>query len=278
MPGPEDDDQDDTLDLTEDMEVQDDDQSADDTADDQSGDDDQERVTFEDEADADQPDDNSVVRTMRQQLRDKDKRIRELEKTSAPAKIDIGDKPTMESCGFDEDEFESQLDAWKERKSAADRQEQSQVEQDREINEAWQQDLSTFEQKKGALAFEDRDDAIDTVAASLDLVQQAVIVKAANNAALFYYALSKSPGKLEELRKIKDPVKMAAAVARMEGAVKVVKGRKAPDPDRPLRGSAQMPGGADKLRDKLEAEADRTGDRTKLQRYDREQRAKNEAK
>jgi hypothetical protein len=168
----------------------------------------------------------------------------------------------------------AQLDAWKERKSAAERQEQSQVEQDREINEAWQQDLSTFEQKKGALSFEDRDDAIDTVAASLDLVQQAVIVKAANNAALFYYALSKSPGKLEELRKIKDPVKMAAAVARMEGAVKVVKGRKAPDPDRPLKGSASMPGGADQQLEKLEKQAAKTGDRTALIAYKKQLRDK----
>jgi hypothetical protein len=127
--------------------------------------------------------------------------------------------------------------------------------------------LTAFEQKKGRLEFEDRDEAISSVQSSLDLVQQAVIVKAAADPALFLYALSKSEAKRDELAKIHDPIKMAAAVARMEGAVKVTKGRKAPDPDRPARGSASMPGGTDKQLEKLEKEADRTGDRTKLIAY-----------
>jgi hypothetical protein len=54
----------------------------------------------------------------------------------------------------------------------------------------------------------------------------------------------------------------------MEGAVKVTKGRKAPEPDRPLSGSAKMPGGADKELEKLEKEAARNGgDRSKIIAY-----------
>jgi hypothetical protein len=149
----------------------------------------------------------------------------------------------MADCGFDEDEFEAKLEQWKERKAAADQQKAKQDEDNQKINEAWQTDLAAFEQKKGRLEFEDRDEAISSVQSSLDLVQQAVIVKAAADPALFLYALSKSEAKRDELAKIHDPIKMAAAVARMEGAVKVTKGRKAPDPDRPARGSASMPGG-----------------------------------
>lgn len=272
---PSDDDQDDTLDLTKDMEAQGDDDLIVGAEDDEDGDDEQERVTFADEEEADdQQGDNSVIRDMRRELRETKQKLREVETRSAPARVEIGEKPTMESCGFDEDEFEKQLDGWKERKAAADRQEQSHVEESRQINEAWSRDLTVYEQKKGALSFEDRDEAIETATASLDLVQQAVVVKAAVDPALFLYALSKSPAKLAELSKIKDPVKMAAAVARMEGAVKVVKGRKAPDPDRPLRGSAAMPGGADKQLEKLEKDAQRTGDRTKLIAYKKDQKAK----
>jgi hypothetical protein len=98
-----DDDQDDTLDLTEDMEVQDDDQSADDSGDDQSGDDDQERVTFEDEADADQPDDNSVVRRCASSFATRTSAFG-AGKTSAPAKIEIGPKPSLYDDGIDGDE------------------------------------------------------------------------------------------------------------------------------------------------------------------------------
>jgi hypothetical protein len=211
---------------------------------------------------------NSTVRQMRQALREKDKRIKELEQSSAPKPIDVGEKPTLAGCDFDEERYEAELDAFKERKAAADRQTQTQAEQNRAANEAWQQDLSEFEQKKGALQFDDRDDVIDTATGSLDMVQQAVVVKAAANPALFLYALGKSEAKRAELSKIQDPIKLAAAVARMEGAVKVTKGRKAPEPDRPLSGSAKMPGGADKELEKLEKEAARNGgDRSKIIAY-----------
>jgi hypothetical protein len=109
---------------------------------------------------------------------------------------------------------------------------------------------------------------VETATLSLDMVQQAVIVKAAADPALFLYALGKSEAKRAELAKIQDPIKLAAAVARMEGAVKVTT-RKAPAPDRAQRGSAPMPGGADKELEKLEKEADRTGDRTKVIAYKR---------
>lgn len=266
-------DDDEPLELTEEMEVPA--KTGDEAnAGEEEGDDEQERVTFADEEGDEPVEENSVIRQMRAELKEERRRRLEAEQKSAPAKIEIGDKPTMEGCGFDEDVFETELDAWKERKAAAERQETSQAEENRKINEVWQADVAAFEQGKATLTFEDRDEAIETATASLDLVQQAVIVKAANDPALFLYALSKSPAKLAELGKIKDPVKMAAAVARMEGAVKVVKGRKAPDPDRPERGSASMPGGPDKQLEKLTKDADRTGDRTALIAYKKGQKAK----
>lgn len=272
-------DQDDTLDLTEDMELKDaEDQAAE--GDEEEGADEQERVTFADEEEGEPTEENSVIRQMRAELKEERRRRLEAEQKSAPAKIEIGDKPTMEGCGFDEDVFETELDAWKERKAAADRQETSQAEENRKINEAWQADVSSFEQKKGALSFEDRDEAIETVTASLPRNwQSAAIIKAANDPALFFYALSKSPAKLAELSKFEDPIKMAAAVARMEGAVKVVKGRKAPDPDRPERGSASMPSGPDKQLEKLEKEAAASGgDRTKIIAYKAKQAEKAKGK
>jgi hypothetical protein len=262
----------------EDDELQDDESGEDDTeggsSDDDGevgdGDDDgPAQVGFADEEpDKDQPGESSTIRDMRQKLRDKEREVAELRKASAPKPIEIGEKPTMAECGFDEDEFEAKLDRWKERKAAADRQVAQQDEDNRKINEAWQQDLSAFEQKKGRLDFEDRDAAIETVATSFPRPWQfAAIVKAAADPALFLYALSKSEAKRDELAKFEDPIKMAAAVARMEGAVKVTKGRKAPAPDRAQSGSASMPGGSDKQLEKLEKEADRTGDRSKLIAY-----------
>jgi hypothetical protein len=225
-------------------------------------------VAFEGEEPEAEPE-NSTVRQMRQALREKDKRIKELEQSSAPKPIEVGEKPTLAGCDYDEDKFAEELEAFKDREAAAKRQSATQAEQSRKANEEWQADLGAFEQKKAALAFEDRDDAIDTATTSLDMVQQAVVVKAAVDPALFLYALGKSEAKRSELAKIQDPIKLAAAVARMEGAVKVTT-RKAPAPDRPLSGSGKLPQGGDKELEKLEKEADRTGDMTRLINYKRE--------
>jgi hypothetical protein len=210
-------------------------------------------VAFEGEEPEAEPE-NSTVRQMRQALREKDKRIKELEQSSAPKPIEVGEKPTLASCDYDEDKFAEELEAFKDRESAAKRQSESQAEQNRRANEAWQQDLSAFEQKKAALVLDDRDDMIDTATSALDMVQQAVVVKAAADPALFLYALGKSEAKRAELAKIQDPIKLAAAVARMEGAVKVTT-RKAPAPDRPVSGTARMPGGVDKEIERLEKKA-----------------------
>jgi hypothetical protein len=48
--------------------------------------------------------------------------------------------------------------------------------------------------------------------------------------------------------------------------------RKAPAPDRPLRGSATMPGSADKELEKLEKKAAATGERTALIAYKKQLR------
>jgi hypothetical protein len=265
---------DEPLELTEEMELNPDDESEeqredepDPSANDEA--DEQTVVAFEGEEPEKEPD-SSTIREMRQRLREKDRELSELRKASTPKAIDVGEKPTLAGCEFDEERFETELDAWKDRKAAADRQQQSQAEQSRAANEAWQQDLNTFEQKKAALEFDDAADAIESATLALDMVQQAVIVKSAQDPALFLYALSKSPAKAAELAKIQDPIKLAAAVARMEGAVKVTKTRKAPAPDRPLSGSGKLPEGADKKLEQLERESDRTRDMTKLIAYKRE--------
>jgi hypothetical protein len=261
-------DDDEPLELTEELEPDESEEQQDEENPEVNDEDEQPSVAFEGEEE-EPPEPNSVIRTMRQQLREKERRIAELEKSSAPQAIEIGEKPTMASCEFDEERYEQELDAWKERKAAADRQTETQAEQSRKANEAWQQDLAAFEGKKAGLEFEDRDEAIETVTASLPTQWHLpAIVKAAQDPALFLYALSKSPAKQAEIAKIEDPIKLAAAVARMEGAVKVTKGRKAPEPDRPLTGSGRMPSGPDKELEKLEKEAERNGgDRTKVIAY-----------
>jgi hypothetical protein len=282
-------DEDETLDLTEDMQIDDTEQAEveeDDTDtsgdeadtassadDDASGDEDGATlISFGDAVEDDQEGDSSVIRQLRSELRETKRQLRESAKPED--KIDLGPKPTMAECGYDEEEYEKQLDAWKAKESAANAEKARQSEAQRQVQEEWQADVASFEAKKAKLNLPDIDDAQAAVESTLDLVQQAVMVKAANDPALFMYALSKSPAKMAELAKIKDPIKLGAAIARMEGGIKVVKKRKAPAPDRAQSGSGAMPIDSDKQLEKLEAEAEKTGDRTKLIAYKKKLKAK----
>lgn len=236
---------------------------------DEEGADEEEVLTFGDDLTEEKPDDSSVIKLLREQLREARKEAKESRTaTPAPEKIEVGPKPTLEGCEYDEEKYEAELDAWKDRKAKAERQQTEIGESQRKETEAWQAELSRYNEGKKSLGYADVDDAEETVVAALSEVQQAVLVKAADAPHKVMYALGKHPDRLAQLAKISDPLKFAAAVAKLEGQLKVVKKRKAPDPDVPESGSGSVSAGKkDKELERLEKEADKTGDRTKLQQY-----------
>lgn len=228
----------------------------------------EEVLTFGDDTDH-QVDDSSTIKHLRDELKRARKEAIEARSTAPKEEpVEVGPKPTMEGCGYDEDEFETQLDAWKERqRQADDRKTQAQKAEEAERKE-WEGELSRYNEGKAKLGFTDVDDAEETIKTSLDPVQQAVLVKAADDPAKVMYALAKHPDRLTQIAAIRDPLKLAAAIAKLEGQLKVVKRRKAPEPDTPERGSAKVSHtGADKQLEKLEQKANKTGDRTELIAY-----------
>jgi hypothetical protein len=239
-------------------------------------------IGFGDEDDGDDSGeaDNTVIRRIRDRNKDLARENAELRRAAAQAapKIELGPKPTLAQFDYDEDEYETALDAWKDRKARVETSEAEQTAQAEQANREWQGDLASFQAKRAALALDDFDEAIEPVKAVLSLAQQAVIVKAAQDSAAFSYALGRSDVRLAELAKIQDPIKFAAAVARMEGGIKVTKRRKAAQPDRPAKGSARLPGTPDKQLDKLEAEAERTGNRSAVIQYKKKMKLRTKAK
>lgn len=222
---------------------------------------------FEDE----EPDDadNSVIRGLRErnkQLARENAQMRTAQSTPPPP-AELPPEPTLADCDYDEDVFKAAIKAWEKTSREIEDGQAEYRRQAEQANREWQRDIENMNSRKAALALPDYDDSANTVAAVLTLPQQAVIVKAASDSAAFIYALGRSDSRLAELAKIEDPIKLAAAVARMEGGIKLVKKRRAPAPDRAASGSGRMPGGADKQLEKLEVEADRTGDRTALLAY-----------
>jgi hypothetical protein len=112
--------------------------------------------------------DNSVIRTDAPAAPRKGARIAELEKSSAPKPIEIGEKPTMASCEFDEERTRPSLTRYKERKAAADRQTESRPSRTAQGQRSMAAGLGRVRAEEGRLEFEDRDEAIETVSRSLD--------------------------------------------------------------------------------------------------------------
>lgn len=177
-------------------------------------------------------------------------------------------KPKLADFDFDEDEFAKALEQWhaKSFELEAGRRESARQAQEaqRKLNEA-------YAASKTALKVKDFEVAEEVVADEFNEWQQAVIKAGASNPGAMVYALGKNPAKLRELASIKDPVKFTFAVAKLEDKVTVTtraKGAK-PAPEVTLRGGGSGSGTQTSRAtlDRLEAEAAKTGDRTKVVAY-----------
>jgi hypothetical protein len=274
--------EDDILELGEAPENQDDTQPAaegDDTltgTDGEGQDDDEEIPTFGDPGEEGEQD-TPLAKHLRAQIRDRDKRIAELDRSAKPEPaIVVGEEPTLESCDFDDERFKTELRAYDDRKRRADEQANKGNEAQRAADEQWEQEKAAFIKKRAALPYKDLDDVEAIVAASLEPAQSAMIVKCANDAPKLIYALGKNPAKLAALAGVKDPFKFIAAAVRLEGEVKMAKRKPTVEPDKIVRGSASMQSG-DKARDKLIEKAQAGGDVTETLRALRQARKKQAA-
>lgn len=219
------------------------------------------------------------VKELRKQARDLARENRELKQAqqtaqqqAAPAAPTVGEKPTLEGCDFDPDKFEAELTSWHERKRKADDAAAAARQEQEALQAAFQQRLTSYKAAGAALKVSDFADAEAAVHDVLNPTQLGIIVNGADNPAQLVYALGKSPAKVKELAAIKDPVKYVFAVAKLETQLKVAPRKTPPAPERQVRGTAGGATGVDNTLARLEAEADRTGDRSKVIAYKRGQR------
>lgn len=185
-----------------------------------------------------------------------------------PAKPKLSD-PDID---FDEDKLSAAMDGWYAKKREVEAHEAKQQEAAEARQKAMQAVQENYAKSKQALKVKDFQDAEDEVVAVFDQVQQSIVMAGASNPGLLVYALGKTPKKLQELASIKDPVKFAVAVGKLETEVKVTKRTSTkPAPETTVRGNGTS-GQSQATLERLEAEADRTGDRTKVIAYKRQLR------
>jgi hypothetical protein len=255
---------------------------ADDGADTEGGatDDGQLVVSFGDEATEDDVDGDGKpaptwLKNLRKQNRDKDRRIRDLERqvqSTAPAAPTVGPKPTMESCGFDAEKFETDLVAWTDRKARSDAAAADAQRQQEQQTQQWTRRLATVDAEEARLRIVGATDARESFEAQLSPLQQAIVLDGpddAKTAAMLRIAIGRNPSVAARLRAIENPVKFSFAVAELVGKMKATKKGAPPAPEKRVRSGVAGAAAVDGALAKLEAEAARTGDRTKVAQYHR---------
>ena len=215
------------------------------------------------------------VRELRKANREKERKIRELEaKLNATATetkpVALGPKPTLESCDYDSDEYETKLAEWYEQKRAYDAAEaEAEAQRDAEAK-AWQDKLDAYAKARASLKVRDYEDAEAFALDTFDVTQQGIVLQGSDNPALIIYALGKSQKRAKELASIKDPVKFAFAVAKLETQLKVTNRKAAASPERTIStGGGRISGSVDSTLDRVREEALKTGDMSKVMAYKR---------
>lgn len=217
--------------------------------------------------------DPRLVNKLRKLLREQERKVREYENKLKAAPVEnkpptLGPKPKLEDHDYDAEKFEAALATWFETKRTADEHARRAKQAEEEQQAAWQAKLEGYQRAKATLRVRDYEEAEAGVLEALNVTQQGIIVSGAENPAIVTYAIGKDSKKLKELAAITDPVKFAFAVAKLETQLKVTPRKPNTSPEPVVKSSARLSGGsADQVLERLEEEADRTGDRSRVVAY-----------
>lgn len=205
------------------------------------------------------------VREVRQKNRELAKENAELrKKMDGQQTVAVGKEPTLEEFDYDADKFKSAYATWLQKKSKADADAAKVVEVQKADQVAWQGKLDAYGTAKAAIKVPDIDEAEALVQETLSEKQQAIILKGAKNPALLVYALGKNPAKVKELAGLTDLVEFAFAVANVESQLKITKKPAPPAPEKKVEGTGAKSGSIDSTLDRLRADAEKTGDYSKV--------------
>lgn len=237
-------------------------------------------VTIGDAPEADPEEDQPApkwVKDLRKQNKELNRELREArqrlnQSATVAAEPVLGAKPTLESLGYDAAKYEEELEKWHEKKRKADEAAAAKKSEEEKATEKWNGKLNAYKEAKQTLGVSDYEDAEETVLGLLNPVQQGIIVQGAKDPALVIYAIGKNESAAKELASIQDPVEFAFAVARLEGQLKVTSKKPIPAPEGRISGNSRPSGSTDSTLERLRAEAEKTGDYSKIAAYKRQKR------
>ena len=223
------------------------------------------------------------AKKLRETAEDRRKRLRELERENRDLKAkaapvveepELGKEPDLEDFDYDTDAFKTAWREWDAKAKEVEQRKDAKRKEAEQAQEAWQTKLTGYQEGKKRLRVPDFDEAEDTIQSLFDQTQQGIIVHGAKDAAVLAYAIGKNPEKAKELAAIKDPIAFAFAVSKLEEQVKVSTRKPTAKPEGVLTSTARNTSAMDNHLEKLRADAERTGDYTKVTAYRRQLRAK----
>lgn len=239
-------------------------------------------IAFSDDEQEEEPE---LVKKLRDEIRERDRKLAQLRR--APTAINTDDPEPQVSAEpgsiaeFDYDE-DRQRAAWKQHTADLAAHAEWEKREDRrksDLQRAQTDRAKRAEQQRSALGINDFDARSDRVHEMLSANQIAILLDGADDAPRLIAALG-APGahaRLALLAGEENLAKFAVTLGKMEKEIKVTK-RTAPPPEsRVVGATAQLSTQADKHLERLEREAEKSGDRSKVIAYRREQRAKQAA-
>lgn len=257
-----------------------DDAAADGDQGDASGDDagdDEDLITFGADGVVRGEDESEGVRSLRNRLKEVEREKRDLEARVAPKVEDIGPKPDLDDYWERPDEYERDLLDWNEKKRKADETVAEAEKLNQSVTEEVEAGRQAFAEQRASLKVKGFDAADDTVSSTLaDGFLNAINIAAGPKAAALRFYLGTHPDELAKLkvldpRKVTDLIKCSSLAGAMAEKLTVTRRKPETQPERVHAGGSGTTGGRPDMKlERLEREADATGNRTALIAYRRE--------
>ena len=209
------------------------------------------------------------VKKVREENRELKRQLKQRESQQFEQQV-LREKPTLDDHDYDSDAFEQDYAQWLTEKQQVDAQVHAERQKYQQYHERYKADVDAIKVKAP-----DYDEVELSVVDVLSEQKQGLLQMLVDNPAKVVYALGKnSPAQLERLSKL-DDIQFAKQIVLME--MQMSSKTKSRNQNKPkpktheLEGAA---GGADTRLAKLEAEADRTGDRSKVAAYKKQLKSK----
>ncbi len=187
---------------------------------------------------------------------------------------DPGKKPTLEDCGYDTPDYETKLDAWYEAKRLKATADAQAAQEAQKVQGERQQKQIKYNQAREDMIVKlpDYVELETLVAAGLSQVQKDVILHYTENPHLVVAALGRNPDRLQDFADTKDLGALIAKAAKLEARTELKSKTTTPPPEKRPTGSGSKTGAVDKKLERLQAIADKTGDRTAVIRHIQEKK------